>query len=101
MLYRNKLSDRAATMIALETSRPLGQEADTPLKRIHLDFIHFISSIYIAPLQVGLLRGALGNRLGNSEAKNTCRFCHKRKQELVCDAYHARWISIGRSGNLE
>src|SRR6218665_1330077 len=37
MLYRNKLSDRAATMIALETSRPLGQEADTRLKRIHLD----------------------------------------------------------------
>src|SRR6218665_2687002 len=37
MLYRNKLSDRAATMIVLETSRSLGLEADTPLKRIHLD----------------------------------------------------------------
>src|SRR6218665_1269787 len=36
MLYRNKLSDRAATMIVLETSRSLGQDADTPLKRIHL-----------------------------------------------------------------
>src|SRR6218665_4041779 len=37
MLYRNKLSDREATMIVLETSRSLGLEADTPLKRIHLD----------------------------------------------------------------
>jgi len=37
MLDRNKLSDRAATMIVLETSGSLGLEAETPLKRINLD----------------------------------------------------------------